>query len=301
MKPWLDWSEQVDLLRERGLVIADEDACLDLLQTSNYYRWSGYARYFQVAPHEGNNQFAPNTTFDHITSLLAADRDLRNMLVDPLGQVEILLRTRYAFLLAKHQHGYSDYMDDSFYSGASTSESISDAIHKDLDRSRESHIERYRDRNAYPRYGELPIWSAVEAFSFGTLSKSIERANQGAVAAQLADDLELPRVGFASRVKALVYLRNRCAHHGRLWNHSVIDAGSTPNNVRKKAKKKVGQFQPRSVMEAIASLDDLLARTGLRRGLLTDVQEHRHLPDYWRGLLDPKPTRSRKRTSVSAP
>jgi len=55
-------------------------------------------------------------------------------------------------------------------------------------------------------------------------------------------------------------MRNRCAHHSRIWNHSIIDAGPTPNNVRVKAKHIAGQFEPRSTLDVIASLDDIVDR-----------------------------------------
>lgn len=51
----------------------------------------------------------------------------------------------------------------------------------------------------------------------------------------------------------------------------VIDAGPTPNNVRAKAKRRVGQFEPRSVADVIASLDDLYVRAGLGQPLLPEV------------------------------
>lgn len=50
MKPWLSWDQQVSLLQERGLVVHDAAACEKYLSAVNYYRFMGYARYFQRAP-----------------------------------------------------------------------------------------------------------------------------------------------------------------------------------------------------------------------------------------------------------
>jgi len=47
------------------------------------------------------------------------------------------------------------------------------------------------------------------------------------------------------------------------WRHSVIDGGPTTSDGRKRAKKRVGQFQPRSVLDATASLDDMTSRGGV--------------------------------------
>lgn len=43
-KPSLSWKQQVQLLRDRGLGIADGEACTSYPAAQNYYRFSGYAR-----------------------------------------------------------------------------------------------------------------------------------------------------------------------------------------------------------------------------------------------------------------
>lgn len=263
MKPWLPWPDQVSLLRERGLEVSQADACEERLSTVNYYRFMGYARYFQIAPHRGDNRFTPGSTFADVWALYEADEALRDLLMARLGKVEVALRTKYAYVIGRDADAHGGYLQDSFFTGASTSESLSEACHRDLDRSRERFILRYRDGDAPDRYADLPVWSAVEAFSFGTLSKCIERGHGGTLHHLVADELSVAKAGFHSRVKALVYVRNRCAHHARLWRHSVIDAGATPNNVKHRAKKQVGQFDPRSVMDVLVSLDDMLTKTGL--------------------------------------
>lgn len=293
MKPWLPWPDQLRLLRERGLVVGDEAACEARLATVNYYRFAGYARYFQVAPHLGDNSFHEGATFDAILALYEADADLRARLMPLLGEIEVMLRTRYAYVVGREVGPGGDYLDDSFFSGAETSESLSEACRKDLDRSRERFILRYRDRDASDPYATLPVWSAVEAFSFGTLSKCIERGHGGDLHRALADELGVARAGFVSRVRALVYLRNRCAHHARLWRHSVIDAGGTPNNIKHRAKKVVGNFDPRSVMDVLASLDDFLSKAGLGGQVVTAlVTDHRLDGLFMQGLRQPQGHRS---------
>lgn len=140
------------------------------------------------------------------------------------------------------------------------------------------------------------MWSAVEAWSFGTLSKAIERGAGGTLADSVATSIGVAKAGFAYRVKALVYLRNRCAHHSRLWHHSVIDAGPTPNNVRKKAKREAGQFEPRSVLDVIASLDDMTARGGVAGPLLPKLAaEHDRASEFMQGLAKPQSPRDHAR------
>ena len=85
VKPSLSWDAQVTLLAGRGLVIDDEAACAVFLAATNYYRFSGYARYFQVAPDKGDDQFKPGTTFQAIREIHDSDETLRGLLGQPLA------------------------------------------------------------------------------------------------------------------------------------------------------------------------------------------------------------------------
>jgi len=288
MKPSLTVEQQVRLLASRGLVVGDVAACRDFLTSTNYYRFSGYARYFQRAPHEGDDTFVEDTRFESVRYVYDADEDLRALLARPLAQVELLLRTAFARAVAS-SNPYGTYLTPTYYRELGNDEPTIDACFRDLDRSKERHIVRFRAPGMNgPTYPGLPVWSAVEAWSFGTLSKAIERADGGAVSRTVAESLGLPVAGFSTRVRALVYLRNRCAHHARLWHHSVINAGPTPRNVRGRAKRLYGQFEPRSVVDVIASLDDITSRTGVADPLLAHVYEkHLEDPNYWNGLAVP--------------
>jgi len=289
VKPWKSWSDQLDLMEQRGLLIADRTTCELRLSQVNYYRLAGYARYFQVAPHVADNRFVDGTTVEGIFELYDADEDLRGLLMQRLARVEIMLRTRYAYIVAEQSGPYGKYLKDSFFSGASTSESMARKCQEDLARSRERFIVRYRDEASPTPYAHLPVWSAVEAFSFGTLSKCIERGDKGRLYANVAESLGVNKTGFVSRLRALVYLRNRCAHQARLWRHSVVDAGSTPNNIKGRAKRKIGQFDPRSVIDVLVSLDDLLEKASLGDGAIDWLlARHGASSLYLEGLRQPR-------------
>ncbi|PPH07706.1 abortive phage resistance protein [Rathayibacter sp. AY1E4] len=291
-KPSLSWKQQVQLLRDRGLGIADGEACTSYLAAQNHYRFSGYARYFQRAPHDGDDSFADGVSFEDVRAVCDADEALRQSLRARLAHAEILLRSRTAHVIAREHGPYECYLEKSFYSESPNAESTVDSCLRDIERSRERHVLRFTElpggRGA-AAFGELPVWSAVEAWSFGTLSRCIERGARGSLAGDVASGLGVARAGFAYRVRALVYLRNRCAHHSRLWNHSVIDAGPTPNNVRAKAKRLAGQFTPRSVVDVIASLDDILLRGADAAPILPELVAEHSLHDvFWRGLTTPR-------------
>src|SRR5438876_322967 len=66
-KPALTYEQQVQLLRSRGLVIADEPAARHCLAHHNYYRLSAY-RYPFSEPAD-SHRFLPGTTFEQLWAL----------------------------------------------------------------------------------------------------------------------------------------------------------------------------------------------------------------------------------------
>jgi abortive infection bacteriophage resistance protein len=256
LKPSLSWDEQVGLMVGRGLAVADEFACASFLAATNYYRFSGYARYFQKAPHLGDDDFRPGVTFDEIRAVYVADEALRIALVRPLAQVELMLRSHVARVIADEHGAYGRYLEESFYTGVGDRELTVESCLRDIDRSKDRHILHYRDAGVdRADYSKLPVWSAVEAWSFGTLSKAIERGAGGDLADAVATSAGIAKAGFAYRVRALVYLRNRCAHHSRLWHHSALDAGPTPEQ-----RAEEGEAGSGPVRAPIRARRDRLAR-----------------------------------------
>jgi putative uncharacterized protein (fragment) len=118
-------------------------------------------------------------------------------------------------------------------------------------------------------YDALPVWVAVEALSFGTLSKCIQACEGSRVLEDMACALGVARAPLVSQVRSIVYLRNRLAHHARIWNHSVLDAPSVPMNVKRRAKKSYGAFEPRSVFAIFVAMDRLLTTSGLTSSWLS--------------------------------
>jgi abortive infection bacteriophage resistance protein len=289
VKPSLAVEEQVALLMERGLNVSDETECITFLAANNYYRFSGFARHFQLAPGEGENSFRAGTTFEEIRAIYEADQDFRAELGRPLTQIELLLRAHTAHVIAEQYGPRGQYLEKDFYTDIPGREPTVRGCLRDIRRSSERHILHFAPDPDNPDFSELPVWSAIETWSFGTVSRCIERGGRGELKEAVAASLGITKSGFAKRVRSFVYLRNRCAHHSRLWHHAIIDASPTPPKVRQKAKKLVGQFDARSVLDVIASLDNMLATTTNAEPLLPKLAaQHTQTSEFWQGLARPR-------------
>ncbi|MGL5866899.1 MAG: hypothetical protein ACRCYX_13710 [Dermatophilaceae bacterium] len=62
--------------------------------------------------------------------------------------------------------------------------------------------------------------------------------------------------------------------------------------MRSKAKRMLGQFDPRSVIDVIASLDDVASRGGVADPLLPRLAaQHAVASEFWHGLVKPQSPR----------
>jgi abortive infection bacteriophage resistance protein len=231
VKPALAIHEQIELLVQRGLPVplpSDPDwgerqseyhAVMRLLVDNNYYRLSGYWRYFQVNPGQGNNQFAVATTMGHIETAYTFDNQLRAILSDGLSVLEVTFRSRFAYFCAMNMpaDSYLDsasYTDRKYPDGREIRGSLIVDIGTELNRSKERFVTHHRTSG-----DPVPVWAAVEVLSFGTVSKMYGLLEDRAVRTGVSKSFGLPNPQFTTSViRSLVVLRNICAHHSRLWN-----------------------------------------------------------------------------------
>jgi hypothetical protein len=157
VKPSLSWDEQVALLVKRGLAVDDLAACASFLAATNYYRFSGYARYFQHAPHRGHDDFRDGTAFDEVRTIYEADEALRAVLVQQLARVEVLLRAQTAYVIANEHGPRGRHLQADFYTDAGSQEPTVEACLRDIVRSKERYILRYKNSTGSASdYSDLP-------------------------------------------------------------------------------------------------------------------------------------------------
>lgn len=289
-KDWLSLEAQLSLMAARGLDVDDEPGCTELLQRVGYYHLSGYARFFQVDPARGDNAFRAGTTFSHLRELQELDELLRHMCLRYLGRVETALRTTFALRFGEIVGPYGSLLDpESYHSAGASAQPVHELVLADLDRCKAKFVTRHRRES--PNYEHLPVWTAVEALSFGTLSKAIGYGVSDDVAKTMANDFGVGHQGFSSQLRSFVSLRNECAHHSRLWNDVSKNPPSVPNNLLSRAKKRVGKFHPQSHFHVFVALDRYHAgRLPGAPTLLESVEALMGInADFKAGLLNPRP------------
>lgn len=220
-KPWLPHPDQVALLVGRGLSVPDPATAERFLTHVNYYRFSGYCLAFE----EKRHTFLPDATFADIKGAYDFDVILRDLLTEALEVIEIDVRAYLAHHFGK-RHGAFGHTDAAKFFQRFDHADLMVRLHEETDRSSELFIKHFR--RTYAEYPDLPVWMLTEVMSFGTLTRMFRgmvRDDQRVVSSRYTLQPSI----FGPILLHLVYVRNLCAHHSRLWDRVWSIKPTLPN------------------------------------------------------------------------
>jgi abortive infection bacteriophage resistance protein len=211
-KPHLTVEQQLALLENRGLIISDREQVKHYLGHLNYYRLSGYWFPFKQSP--TSNQFDPNTSFESILNLYIFDRELRLVILNAIEHIEVSVRSKWAYYFSE-KNGAHAHLDSTFFKNHSTHQKAISTLEKSVSKSKEPFIEHLNCT-----YDEIlpPLWALVEIMTFGQLSHWFGMLKLRSDRNTVAREYDMDEKNFASILHHLTVVRNKCAHHNRLWN-----------------------------------------------------------------------------------
>lgn len=244
-KPFLSVLDQVALLQSRGMQIPDSARASVYLERVGYYRLSGYwypLRTSQPAPPPAKpgsimveDNFRPGSSFDHVIDLYVFDKKLRLLMLDGLERLEVGFRSNIVALLGSRSpiaHRDGSNFNQRFVveidsqTGLTWHQSWLARLDKAVHKSGEDFAKHFKE-NYYP---PMPLWIAVEVWDYGMLSRLLEGLSHSALQS-IATKYGCPRYELlTSWVRTLNFVRNICAHHGRLWNRVLVDQPKPPRS-----------------------------------------------------------------------
>lgn len=224
-QPPLSYKQQLEQLKSRGLIISDEIKALHLLETISYFRLSGYW-YPLLAHPKSNKLFKPDVSFDNIFRLYCFDRELRRLVSSELEKIEIAIRAKMIYVLS-HSFGPFWFSNKSLFKNNEDLKASLKKLETERDRSDEIYIKTFNLNYSNPL---PPSWMMLEISSFGNLSSFYLNLKAGRDKRSIANHFGLDEHVFESWIHCLVYVRNICAHHARLWNRRLSITPKIPLN-----------------------------------------------------------------------
>lgn len=209
------------------MLISDHARAEHYLRHISYYRLRAYWLPFeQAAQINGDHIFKTGINFEDVLSLYVFDRQLRLLVMDAIERIEVSLRGGWAHHLAM-KYGAHRYLDANLYARPDYYAKSFTTLIEEIDRSRDTFIVHYK--NKYDDPPQPPIWMTAEVMSLGQLSKWISNLRHRNDRQSIAKPYGLDERILVSLAHHLTYVRNICAHHGRLWNKQFIVTMTVPN------------------------------------------------------------------------
>ena len=218
--------QQIEQLKSRGMIINDESDIHRWLSTVGYYRLSGYwwmyeERYPVCVTRE--HKFKKDTSWDQIKHTYIFDQKFRRLISTGIEKIEVAVKASWAQYLATHYNTSHPHEDSSiFYKQVcepSTIKGVStsfDLLVQAYQNSKERFALHYKTK--YPTINTPPIWVSSLLLTLGELlnwMKGIKkRPDKKAIFANFPFDYK----PMQSVLNNLRWVRNVCAHNGRLWN-----------------------------------------------------------------------------------
>ena len=214
----------IPLLKERGLIIDDEQRTISYLTNIGYFRLSSYLYPLLDMPKE-NHIYKNGATFDMALDMYRFDRKLRILLFNEIEKIEVAIRSAMNNLI-------SDALNDVFWMTNAANfvrhaifTKTTELIQAEIEKSKEEFIEHFKKKysNSFP-----PAWMISEIIPLGVLYNIFNNLNNPKIKKKVAHSFGLSLPTFTSWMLLLANLRNLCGHHARLWNKEISLIATDP-------------------------------------------------------------------------
>lgn len=213
VKPHKSFSDQSYILEKRGIVIENRPKIEKFLSNVNYYKLSGYFKFFE-------NQQAKDTynnlNITEVVDLYYFDKELRSILMKLIEKVEVSFKTQLAYVISKNYGPFGHTVSTTFTKPGNHSKFLS-FLGKEEGKSKEEFVRAFR--NKYSSENFLPIWMTVEILPFGSLTNMYSKLSLSDKK-EIAKHYGMSTLDLESWLENIRILRNFCAHNGRVWNRN---------------------------------------------------------------------------------
>lgn len=216
-KRFLSVSEQLNLLKERGLLIENDERTKDYLKHIGYFRLSAYFYPLLQTPKK-QHKYKAGATFKQVLDMYRFDRKLRLLLFNEIEKVEVAIRTEIINAGCSFLKDIFWLSNPVFFKDKNRYAQSLTLIDAELAKSKEDFILHFKQSydNKYP-----PSWMLAEIIPLGVLSNLYINIADRRLQKQIAQSFGLQTPVLISCLMVLANIRNLCCHHGRMWNREL--------------------------------------------------------------------------------
>ncbi|WP_390410219.1 Abi family protein [Lacticaseibacillus jixiensis] len=207
-RPAKNCSEQLEILKERGLQFDDRVAAEKLLSEIGYFRLKGYCLSFYKPNTE---EFKSGVSMQQLYQVYLFDTAIRGITMKACQRAEVRFKSVMGMQLALM---YGPVLPIDAFESPELFEKWAkntDSAHLQGSKRKELYVRHYLED-----YGEFPIWVDLELSTLGNVSKLFSWLEPSAKKA-IADQYSARVVYLHNWTHMLTVVRNTCAHNSRFY------------------------------------------------------------------------------------
>lgn len=233
--------DQIIIQQGRGLQILNDAATQRIIEAENYYKlFNGYKEPFLDST-KPDETYLPGTKFEEVYALYLFDRELRNIFIRYILEIENNVKSVLAHEFSR-KYGYDNYLkvanfDTSIKPGERKTKAQKVGEISDLISNLQHEVARQLSKNNSMvshymlNYGYIPLWVLVNTLTIGTISvfySHLEQQDQN----NIGRFFSLKPEELKTILQVLTLYRNACAHDERLYNLKSMNRNMRPNNIK---------------------------------------------------------------------
>ena len=227
VKDFLTIEQLIENIKNKGILINDEEKLKDILENNNYYFITGYKD-----PFKNDDSYKENVYFEDIFTLYQFDKKLKLTLAEILFEIEQKVKTVFSNNFCK-RFGYKDIDLVNPNNYDSSSKYLYQCITKLNNQiawfgKESTAIEYYRKE-----YSFTPVWVLIKVLTFGMVRDLIlnsDSAAKGVISQKIVNDDTLKFSEVKNMLEILINIRNCCCHDDKLYGfiHRKVHILNTP-------------------------------------------------------------------------
>lgn len=252
-KPFKTPSELITKLKSQNLLISDEKEAVRVLSEINYFRFKIYLRPFLDL---SCKKYKKNSSFEQAYELYMFDMDLRSIVYQAIGHIEVKVRTKIEQRLTSFTNDPFWYLNDKYFIDKSKILTTKTSLKNEFLRSQDDFSVHYKNNynNGINDDFDMmpPFWIISELSTFGNILAILETIDKKPfILPKNQNILDLLSKDFGANnlkelnswLKLIRDIRNRVAHYSRIWNCNYRE----PSGIRKRLKKELLSVQPNKI------------------------------------------------------
>ena len=217
MKKFLTYEEQIELLKNKKLVIDNKEDSIKLLKRYSYFNLiNGYKEPFK----RKDGDYKKKTTFSDIFYLFSFDDEMRHILMKYIFIIELHIKSLLSYTFCEkfgeEQRAYCNANNYNYTNPKIVTE-VNKLVQKLQEKIDDAENINYMNHQL-KSYGNIPLWVLVKSLTFGNVSKMYS-LQLPEIQSKICHEFPIIRENdLEEMLDILTRYRNVCAHNERLYD-----------------------------------------------------------------------------------